>query len=560
VAGLAEQVEAALRDVRLTAPPIVRVSREQQLSLSFAQQRLWFLDQLEQSSSFYNLPAAVRLRGMLNVAALEQTLSEVMRRHEALRTTFVAIDGEPRQVINPFTPITLPIFDVSDLDPAEREAETRRVLSEEASRPFDLARGPLVRACLVRLGAQEHVALVTMHHIISDGWSTGIFIREVAALYKAFLAGEESSLAELPIQYADFAHWQRNWLQGEVLAAQLDYWREALAEMPAMLDLPTDHPRPPEATFNGAEVSLALPAELTSQLKALSQRERVTLFMTLLAAFQSLLFRHSGQDDIVVGTPIANRRYRELEDLNGFFVNTLALRARSLKTLTFIELLQRVREVTLAAYAHQDLPFERVVEELQPERDLSRNPLFQVNFALQNAPFGELELPGLTLQEQELEMNVTRFDLECHLWEDGELLRGLFIYNTDLFDHTTIQRMVVNFETLLHSIVANPGEGVASLRLLSPDDERQLLYGWNDTSVEVPQLPVHELFERQVERTPHDTAVVFEDVSLTFLELNQRSNRLAARLQRMGVGADTVVGVMLERSGSGCATMARLRG
>ena len=511
-----------------------RSSRDVELPLSFAQQRLWFLDQLEASGSFYNLPAAVRLRGVLNVAALEQTLSEVVRRHEVLRTTFVAVDGEPRQVIKPFTPVSLPVFDVSELDAAEREAETRRLLSEEASRPFDLARGPLVRACLVRLGAEEHVALVTMHHIISDGWSTGIFIREVAALYKAFLAEEESPLAELPIQYADFAHWQRGWLQGEVLAEQLDYWREALAEMPTMLELPTDRPRPREQTFNGAMVSVEVPAELTWQLKALSQREGVTLFMTLLAAFQSLLFRHSGQDDIVVGTPIANRRYRELEDLIGFFVNTLALRARSLETLTFTELLQQVREVTLAAYAHQDLPFEKLVEELQPERDLSRNPLFQVMFALQNAPSSVLELPGLTLEGQELESHATRFDLECLLREEGEVLRGVFVYNTDLFDHTTIQRMVVNFETLLHSIAANPAEAVASLRLLRAEDERQLLYGWNETYTEFPQEVVHELFARQVERTPHHTAVVFEDVSLTFLELNRRSNLLASSSAKNG--------------------------
>ncbi len=549
VAGLAQQVEVAVRGgLGLMAPPLVPVSREHELPLSYAQQRLWFLDQLEPSGSFYNLPAAVRLRGALNVAALEQTLSEVVRRHEALRTTFVAVAGEPRQVIAPFTPVPLPVFELSKLETAEREAETQRLLSEEASRPFDLARGPLVRACLVRLGAEEHVALVTMHHIISDGWSTGIFIREVAALYTAFLNGEKSSLAELPIQYADFAHWQRGWLQGEVLAAQLEYWREALAEMPAMLELPTDRPRPREQTFNGAMAQVELSAELTAQLRALSQRERVTLFMTLLAAFQALLFRHSGQDDIVVGTPIANRRYGELEDLLGFFVNSLALRARSLQTLTFTELLQQVREVTLAAYAHQDLPFEKLVEELQPERDLSRNPLFQVQFALQNAPASALELPGLTLEGQALESRVTRFDLECHLWEDAEVLRGVFVYNTDLFDHATIERLVVNFETLLQSIVANPAEAVASLRLLRAEDERQLLYGWNDTDAEFPAGAVHELFARQVERTPHETAVVFEDASLTYLELDQRSNRLAAHLQSMGVGPDTIVGVMLERS------------
>ena len=320
-----------------------------------------------------------------------------------------------------------------------------------------------MRACLVRLQADEHVALVTMHHIVSDGWSTGIFIREVAALYGAYVRGAESPLAELPIQYADFAHWQRSWLQGEELAAQVSYWGEALAEAPGLLELPTDHPRPWEQTFNGAMVSLVVPEEITRELKELSQRERVTLFMTLLAGFQSLLYRHSGQDDIVVGTPIANRRYRELEDLIGFFVNTVALRASSLATLTFTELLHRVREVTLGAYAHQDLPFEKLVEELQPERDLSRNPIFQVVFALQNAPSNALELPGLRLEGEGVESRATRFDLECYLWEAGEVLGGVFVYNTDLFEQTTIERLAANYQTLLQSIVADATEAVASL-------------------------------------------------------------------------------------------------
>ena len=549
VAGLAQTIETAqLAGAGLSIPALMPISGDAELPLSFAQQRLWFLDQLEPGSAFYNIQAAVRLEGQLDVVALERTMSEIIRRHEVLRTTFVAVDGEPKQVIKPFTPVTLAVFDVSELNPAERDLETRRLLREEATRPFDLARGPLVRACLVRVKADEHVALVTMHHIVSDGWSMSVLIHEVAELYSAYVRGEESPLLELPIQYGDFAHWQRGWLQGEVLAAQLDYWRDVLAEAPAMLELPTDRPRPREQTFNGAAVSVTLAEELTAELKALSQRERVTLFMTLLAAFQSLLFRHSGQEDIVVGTPIANRRYRELEELIGFFVNTLALRARSLATLRFNELLQRVREVTLGAYAHQDLPFEKLVEELQPERDLSRNPLFQVLFAVQNAPRSALELPGLTLERQGGESRTTRFDLECHLWEEEQVLRGVFVYNTDLFDQMTIERLVVNYQTLLQSIVADATVAVASLRLLRAEDERQLLYEWNETSSEEPQGVVHELFAQQVKRTPHQTAVVFDDVSLTFAELDQRSNVVASYLQSKGVGADTVVGVMLERS------------
>ncbi|HET9394592.1 MAG TPA: condensation domain-containing protein, partial [Nitrospiraceae bacterium] len=503
---------------------------------------------MEPGNSFYNIPAAVRLRGVLDVEALERTLDEVVRRHEALRTTFVAVDGKPRQVIKPYMPVGLPVFDVSEMDAAEREAETRRLLSEEASQPFDLARGPLVRACLVRLQADEHVALVTMHHIISDGWSTGIFIREVAALYGAYVRGEESPLEELPIQYADFAHWQRGWLQGEVLAAQLEYWREALADAPTMLELATDRPRPREQTFNGAAVTLVLEEELTGQLKELSQRERVTLFMTLLAGFQCLLFRHSGQDDIVVGTPIANRRYRELEDLIGFFVNTLALRASSLATVTFSELLQRVREVTLGAYAHQDLPFEKLVEELQPERDLSRNPLFQVMFALQNAPKNVLELPGLRLEGEGGESRTTRFDLECHVWEEGQVLRGAFVYNTNLFEQPTIERLVVNYQTLLQSIVADPTEAVTSLRLLRVEDERQLLYGWNETATEYAAGMVHELFAAQAAQHPKAVAIVFENRQLTYEELNRRANQLAHHLQALEVGPEVVVGICVERS------------
>ena len=548
VAALAEKISHGKQEKRSRqVVSIARISRKgNQFPLSFAQQRLWLLDQLQLDAAAYNVPMAVRLIGQLNIPALERTLAEIIRRHEVLRTTFAEDDGHPVQVINPAMPVTLPFIDLTES--ADGEGEAKRLIAAEAGRPFNLTKGPLLRASLFRLNEHEQIALLTMHHIISDGWSTGIIIREVAALYKAFLAEEDSPLAELPIQYADFAHWQRGWLQGEVLAAQLDYWREALAEMPTTLELPTDRPRPRQQTFNGAMVSLEVPAEITWQLKTLSQRERVTLFMTLLAAFQSLLFRHSGQDDIVVGTPIANRRYRELEDLIGFFVNTLALRARSLKTLTFTELLQQVREVTQAAYAHQDLPFEKLVEELQPERDLSRNPLFQVMFALQNMPSSVLELPGLTIEKQELESHVTRVDLECHLWEEGEVLRGGIVYNTDLFDHATIQRMAVNFQTLLQSIAANPTEAVASLRLLRAEDEQQLVYGWNETYTEFPHEVVHELFARQVERTPHHTAVVFEDVSLTFLELNRQSNQLATHLQGMGVGPDTVVGVMLERS------------
>ena len=367
------------------------MARAERLPLSFAQQRLWFLDQLEPGSSFYNIPAAVRLHGVLNVAALERTLSEVVRRHEVLRTHFMAVDGEPVQVIEAAAPLQLEVLDLSALEEEAREAEVLRLAQLEASRPFDLWRGPLLRVGLLRLGKEEHVALVTMHHIVSDGWSMGVFINEVATLYAAYVRGEESPLEELPIQYADFAHWQRGWLQGEVLAAQLDYWRAELADAPTVIDLPIDKPRPPVQTYRGAYQPLQLSAALSAQLRDLSRRHGATLFMTLLAAFDLLLCRYAGQEQVLVGTPIANRNRSEIEGLIGFFVNTLVLRGDVRGNPSFSELLRRVRETALSAYAHQDLPFEKLVEELQPERDMSRSPLFQVMFVLQNAPAEALD-------------------------------------------------------------------------------------------------------------------------------------------------------------------------
>ena len=550
VAGLAQTIEIAQRvGVGLSAPPMVPVSRDAELPLSFAQQRLWFLDQLEPSGSFYNLPAAVRLTGELNVAALERTLSEIIRRHEALRTTFVAVDGKPNQVIKPFTPVALPVFDFSKLNAAEREAETSRLLSEQATRPFDLAHGPLVRACLVRVGAEEHVALVTMHHIISDGWSTGIFIREVATLYSAYMRGEESPLEELPIQYADFAHWQRGWLQGEVLAAQLAYWRAELADAPTVIELPSDKPRPPMQTYRGANQPLQLSAALSAQLRDLSRRHGATLFMTLLAAFDLLLCRYTGQEQVLVGTPIANRNRSETEGLIGFFVNTLVLRGDVRGNPSFSELLRRVRETALSAYAHQDLPFEKLVEELQPERDLSRSPLFQVMFALQNAPGEALELPGLTLSSISTGSSAAKFELGLNLQEFEGCITGEMDYNVDLFERTTIERLSEHFKTLLQSIVANFGRPVAELRLLSEAEERQLLYEWNDQPAGFDSdLFIHELFAAQAAQRPEAVAVVFENEQLTYEELNRRANQLAHHLQGLGVGPEVVVGICVERS------------
>jgi len=465
VAGLAREIAAGL-GAELQAPPLERVERAERLPLSFAQQRLWFLDQLEPGSSFYNIPAAVRLQGVLNVEALERTLSEVVRRHEVLRTHFMAVDGEPVQVIEPALPIRLEVLDLSGLDEVERAATTQRFIAEESGQPFDLSRGPLLRVNLLRLQKDEHVVLVTTHHIVSDGWSIGVLVREVAALYSAYVRGGESPLEELAIQYADFAHWQRNWLQGDVLDAQLDYWRAELADAPTVIDLPIDKPRPPVQTYRGAYHPLQLSTELSAQLRDLSRRHGSTLFMTLLSAFDLLLCRYAGQEQVLVGSPIANRNRSETEALIGFFVNTLVLRGDVRGNPSFSELLRRVREVALGAYAHQDLPFEKLVEELQPDRDMSRSPLFQVMFVLQNAPGEALELEGLTLSRVESAGDTVKFELMLGLEEVGETVAGGFNYNRDLYEPETIERLVASYERVLQAVVADAEQRVFEIELL----------------------------------------------------------------------------------------------
>jgi len=542
-------LRSAASAARLTEFPLQRVSRDGNLPLSFAQQRLWFFDQLEPGSSAYNISTGFRLTGPLDVAALERSLNEIVRRHEALRTSFAVVDGQPVQVIAPAERFKLALVDLQKLPEAERETEARRLASEEAQGPFDLARGPLVRAGLLRLGEREHVLLLTMHHILSDGWSMGVLFRELSVLYEAFSNGDPSPLPELPVQYADFAVWQRQWLQGEVLEEQLSYWRERLGGAPPVLHLPTDRPRPAVQTYRGARKTLRLPNKLTDALKVLSRREEVTLFMTLLSAFKTLLCRYTGQEDIVVGSPIAGRTRPETEGLIGFFVNTLVLRSDLSGNPTFRQLLGRVREVALGAYTHQDLPFEKLVEELQPERNLSHTPLFQVMFALQNVPRKPLELPGLTLSPMQLGIDTAKFDLTLAMVEQDRELSCLFEYNTDLFDAATITRMGGHFKTLLEGIVANPGRRLSELPILTDAERRQLLVEWNDTKRDYPKdQRIHELFEAQVERSPEAVAVVFEDKQLTYRELNCRANQLARYLKRLGVGPEVLVGICVERS------------
>ncbi|HEY9741969.1 MAG TPA: amino acid adenylation domain-containing protein [Coleofasciculaceae cyanobacterium] len=566
-------LRVANRTTSHTSTPLLPISRDRTLPVSFAQQRLWFLDQLIPNNAFYNTPAALCLTGSLNLAALEQTFNEIVRRHEALRTTFVTVQGQPVPVIAPTLKTSLPVIDLQDFPEAERETEARRLTVQEAQRPFDLSKGPLLRVTLLRLDESEYVLLLILHHIVSDGWSMGVLIREIAALYTAYLEAEDESnssstfnlhassfiLPELPIQYADFAHWQREWLQGEVLAAQLAYWRQKLDGI-SILNLPTDRPHPAVQTYRGATQFLQLPKSLSEALEALSQREGVTLFMTLLAAFQTLLYRYTQQEDIAVGSPIANRNRSEIEGLIGFFVNSLVLRTDLSGNPTFLELLSRVREVALGAYAYQDLPFEKLVEELHPERNLNQNPLFQVVFALQNAPMEALELPGLTLSPlQFVDTGTTRFDLEFHLWErkqnnglgidNSDGISGFVVYGTDLFDEATITRMLGHFQTLLEGIVANPEQRIADLALLSEAESHQLTVEWNNTQADYPKDQcIHQLFEAQVEKVPDAIAVVFEDKQLTYRELNSRSNKLAHYLQKQGVGSEVLVGLCVERS------------
>jgi len=428
--------------------------------VSFAQQRLWFLDQLDPGNPAYNLPHRLWLTGPLNVTVLESSLSEIVRRHEALRTTFIAEEGRPAQVITPTIvaggALSLAVVDLSQLPEAEREAELWRLAAEAAQHRFDLARGPLLRVALLRWDEEEHMLLLTIHHIVFDLWSLGVFMRELAALYEAFSSGKPSPLPELPIQYADFASWQRQWLRGETLENLLSYWKRQLDGAPAFLALPTDHPRPPIQSFRGAAQHFRLSSALSEALKALSRREGVTLFMTLLAAFQTLLYRYSGQEDILVGTFIANRNRAETEGLIGFFVNNLVLRTDLSGNPSFRELLGRVRKVCLEAYAHQDLPFEKLLEELQPQRDLGRTPLFQVMFVLQNAPSSNLKLPGLQVSHLAAQKERSEFDLTLWMSEWGEVIAGSLEYSTDLFEEATINRMLGHFQTLLEGLVAHP--------------------------------------------------------------------------------------------------------
>ncbi|MEH2311070.1 MAG: amino acid adenylation domain-containing protein [Nostoc sp.] len=543
------QAIASILDLQNQAPDLKPVSRNEHPLLSFSQERLWFIQQLQPDSSAYNVSLAFRLQGLLNISALEDSLNEIIQRHEVLQTTFLASENQPVQVISPNLNLTLPVVDLQELSERERETQVLQLVKNEVEQPFDLEQGSLLRFSLVQLRENEYVLLLSVHHIVFDGWSEGVLWRELTALYTAFSTGKPSPLSKLPIQYADFAVWQRQWLQGQVIDTQLDYWKQQLAGSPPLLELPTDRVRSPIQTNRGGIKRFQLDEYLTQKLKSLSEKSGATLFMTLLTSFVILLSRYSNQEDILVGSPIANRNRSEIESLIGFFVNILVLRTDVSLNPSFWELLQRVRQTAMKAYSHQDVPFEKVVEALQPERNLSYSPLFQVMFILQNTPPGKLELPGLSLTRLEIENSTAKYDLTLSMIESEQGLSGSLEYNSYLFEQATITRMIGHFVSLLEGIVTNPHESISQLPLLTTTEKQQLLVEWNNTQADYPgDKCIYQLFEEQVERTPDAVAVVFENQQLTYQQLNCRANQLAHYLGSLGVKPDTLIGICVERS------------
>jgi amino acid adenylation domain-containing protein len=545
---LQQRLRGAARSVH--APPRLR-PREQPgpAPLSFAQQRLWFLDQLQPHSPLYNLPTAVRLRGPLERTALERAIQKIVARHESLRTRFVAEDGNPVQVVTAHVPIPLRLANLARHPAPEREAKLTQLLAEAARHPFDLSRHPLMSVLLVELDETDHVLLVNMHHIVSDAWSVGVFFRELKALYEAFRSGREAQLPGLPVQYRDYAIWQREWMQDGTMASQLAYWKSHLEGAPSVLELPSARPRPAVQTFTGDHASRELSPALTAALKRLSQTEGATLFMTLLAAFKLLLHRYTRQTNIVVGTPIAGRHLLETEGLIGFFVNTLALHTNLSGNPTFKELLARVRQGALDGMSHQDLPFERLVEELQPVRSSSYTPLVQVLFVFQNEAPPVLPGPDLTASPLPLETATSKFDLTVAVEERQGQLLATVEYSTALFDPDAIERLLSHFQTLLESVVANPAQKISQLPMLSAAERQQVLVTWNETTTGYPRSEIiPKLFEQQVEQCPDSVAIVFDDQSSTYRALNQKANQLARYLQRLQVGPGANVCLCLQRS------------
>lgn len=532
-----------------TSTPISIVSRQKNLELSFTQRRLWFLYQIDRDVAAYQLRYNLQLTGILHVDLLEQSLTEIVRRHEILRTNFVEIEGNPYQIIHPPQPVKLSLIDLQEFVSTDQETELHRLANQEAKIPFNLEKDALLRVTLLRLDPQKHILLISLHHIIADAWSIGLFSRELSALYKSFAEAKPANLPDLPIQYADFSHWQNQYLTKETLVDQLAYWKDQLAGIPPVSGLPTDRSRPPIQTFNGGVEFFEISKALTEKLKNLSQKSGGTLFMTIMTAFFILLVRYTGEEDIVVGIPIANRLRVELESLMGCFVNTLVLRSQLHGNPTFLELFQKVRQTALNAYANQDLPFEQLVEALQPERSLSHNPLCQVLFAWENVQMSSLEFPNLQVTPLKTGHFTARTDLCLEMMETGQCLQGLFEYSTDLFDVETIRRMINHFQILLEGIVANPEQTVTTLPLLTAGEKQQILETWNATTTTYPQeKSIATIFEEQVKVRGNAIAARFGQTEISYAELNTRANHLAHYLQNKGIGTQELVGICVDQS------------
>ncbi|MGV2831530.1 amino acid adenylation domain-containing protein [Myxosarcina sp. GI1(2024)] len=546
-------VTKILAQITTGKPPSLSLTRTEQDAsnhpLSFSQRGLWFIQHLAPNSYTYNIPVVIYLHGCVELAVLQACLNEIVRRHEILRTSFTMLDGQPVQVINQDVSVTLEVEDLSSLKTSDRTHAVQTLTTELAQQPFDLSSKALIRAKYARIGNKDHNLIIVLHHIVADGWSIGVLLEELIALYEKFAEGKLSPLSELPIQYKDFVSWQRKGFSSERLQGSLAYWKQKLQGELPVLNLPTDRPRPPVQTFKGDRAKLVLASTLKQKLEDLSRQQGVTLFMTLLTAFKVLLYRYTGQTDIIVGSPIANRSKAQIEQLIGFFVNVLVLRTDLSGDLSFLDLLERVKSTALEAYVHQDLPFEKLVEELKLNRDLSYNPLFQVMFVLQNVPKPNLSLSDLSVSYEEGYNNTSKFDLTLFMEDSESGLIATCEYNTDLFDADTITRMLGHFQTLLENIVSNPERDISKLPLLTSSEKRQLLVEWNNTKTDYPQDKcIHQLFEEQAEKKPNQTAIVFENQKLTYQELNNRANQLAHYLQQQGVRSDTVVGISMERS------------
>src|SRR6266576_4205538 len=518
---------------------------------SFAQQRLWFLDQLEPGTAAYNLVRAFRITGSLNIQALTAAIRGIVHRHEALRTVFETVEGEARQVVLSNVHVQVPIIDLTHLPASQTEPEAIRIAGEEGKKPFDLTRGPLFRTLLVRLNKDQYLLVLAMHHIITDGWSISILFRELARSYEGFVDDKEPELPELPVQYAEYAQWQREYISSDAVAKQVEYWKNKLAGAQTILDLPVDHPRPNTHSWHGATEDLTLDSRVLAELKKFAQQEGATLFMASMAVFQALLWHYTGQENILVGSPTAARSQIEIENLVGFFVNTLVFRADFSGDMTFRDLVRQVRACALEAYAHQDVPFEKLVEELVPQRSMNTSPLFQVMFTFQNIPKQVFEISGLKMKELEFETGIAKFDLAVEAFEDDEDdgFHCRFEYNTDLFEKQTILRELGHFRNLVNAVLKNPDELMARIPLMDDWERKQTVVQWNNTATDYPRdLHIHTAFERQAARTPGATALVFQGKKFPYWRINEDANRLAHHLISKGVWPGNLVGVSVDRS------------